>query len=146
VRLWAPNPSVARDVGTLLLVLWLPAIGNLVAFVIGRVHRTRAARRSFDPLSPFTPQALIALTAREAVLPPLAPDERACALVIGSEGFTARSSTPLAPWLASGGGQPMAVQFLRPELALPRLPAGTGFKLLVARAAVASGRVLESGQ
>ncbi|MES2785777.1 MAG: hypothetical protein V4684_09960 [Pseudomonadota bacterium] len=38
VRFWAPDPSAARDVGTLLLVLWLPAVGNLVAFAIGKVQ------------------------------------------------------------------------------------------------------------
>ena len=39
MRHWAPNPSVMRDMGTLLLVLWLPVIGNVVAFVINRVTR-----------------------------------------------------------------------------------------------------------
>ena len=39
MRYWAPNPSVTRDIGTLLLVLWLPVIGNVVAFVINRVTR-----------------------------------------------------------------------------------------------------------
>lgn len=38
IRYWAPNPSAARDVGTLLLVLWLPAVGNLVAFAIGKMR------------------------------------------------------------------------------------------------------------
>ncbi|MES2633543.1 MAG: hypothetical protein V4669_11260 [Pseudomonadota bacterium] len=37
VRYWAPNPSTARDVGTLMLVLWLPAVGNLVAFAISKM-------------------------------------------------------------------------------------------------------------
>jgi hypothetical protein len=146
VRHWAPNPSLARDIGTLLLVLWLPAIGNLVAFVIAQVHRRRAAGRTFDPAAPFTPHAQIELTALEAALPPLAPDERRCALVVGSEGFSARAAAPLAPWLAAGGVSPLAVQFLRPELALPRLLPGTECKLLVARTLLASGRVLEAGR
>ena len=30
MRQWAPNPSLMRDVGTLLLVLWLPVIGNVI--------------------------------------------------------------------------------------------------------------------
>jgi hypothetical protein len=41
IRHWADNPSVARDVGTLLMVLWLPAVGNLVAFLIAKVRQTR---------------------------------------------------------------------------------------------------------
>ena len=42
VRYWAPNPSTARDIGTLLLVMWLPAVGNLVSFVIREWHRRRS--------------------------------------------------------------------------------------------------------
>ena len=41
IRYWAPNPSTARDIGTLLLVMWLPAVGNLVAFVVRQLHKRR---------------------------------------------------------------------------------------------------------
>jgi len=33
IREMAPNPSVLRDIGTLMLVLWLPAVGNLVCYL-----------------------------------------------------------------------------------------------------------------
>ncbi len=42
MRYWAPNPSATRDIGTLLLVLWLPAVGNLVSFVVREWHRRRS--------------------------------------------------------------------------------------------------------
>jgi hypothetical protein len=42
VRYWATNPSTARDIGTLLLVMWLPAVGNLISFVIREWHRRRS--------------------------------------------------------------------------------------------------------
>ena len=60
MRWWAGNPSLARDIGTLLLALWLPAVGNIVAFAIRRwraapaggrgIHRAgRNARRRHRP-------------------------------------------------------------------------------------------------
>ena len=53
IRHWADNPSTLRDVGTLMLVLWLPAVGNLVGFVIrefpGWNQRFRAMRRPPPP-------------------------------------------------------------------------------------------------
>ena len=42
MRYWAPNPSVTRDIGTLLMVMWLPAIGNLVAFAVRQLHKRRS--------------------------------------------------------------------------------------------------------
>jgi hypothetical protein len=41
MRYWAADPSLARQIGTLLLVLWLPAVGNLVAFVSARCQHAR---------------------------------------------------------------------------------------------------------
>ena len=32
LRWLAPQPSLARDMGSLLLVLWLPIIGNIIAY------------------------------------------------------------------------------------------------------------------
>ena len=42
MRYWAPNPSTARDIGTLLLVMWLPAVGNLVSFVVREWNKRRS--------------------------------------------------------------------------------------------------------
>jgi hypothetical protein len=42
MRYWAPNPSTARDIGTLLLVMWLPAVGNIVSFVMREWHKRRS--------------------------------------------------------------------------------------------------------
>jgi uncharacterized membrane protein len=42
VRYFAPNPSVTRDIGTLLMVMWLPAVGNLVAFAVRQLHKRRS--------------------------------------------------------------------------------------------------------
>lgn len=148
MRQWADRPSLARDIGTLLLVLWLPIIGNVVAFVITRVQSARRARRTtgFAPHAVFTPHLLVEVTPldpRTSAVPVLSTDERSCTLVVGNEGFTARATVPLAQWLAGGEAQSVALQLLRPALALPRLPAGAEFRVLAGRSVVGSGRVLE---
>ena len=144
LRQWAANPSITRDIGTLLLVLWLPIIGNVVAYVIKRVHgaRLRARLTGFAPDAAFAPHLLVEV---EPLAPAPAPsnEERNCTLVIGEEGFTARASVPLAEWLAAGEARSVELQLLRPGLALPRLRAGATFSVLAGRSVVASGRVLE---
>jgi hypothetical protein len=139
VRQWAPNPSLARDVGTLLLVLWLPVIGQVVAFVIARL-RPRRPGLGFGPGAPFSPHVLVELTSQPDARPPLPPNERCCTLAIGNEGFTARLPVPLAQWLA--GDEAMQVQFLRPGVALPRFTAGAEFTVLVGQAVAGQGRVV----
>lgn len=144
IRQWADKPSITRDIGTLLLVLWLPIIGNVVAYVITRVQGARRARRAMG----FAPDAAFIAHLRVEVqplapAPVLSPVERNCTLVIGQEGFTARSTAPLKQWLAAGNAGPVELQLLRPGLALPRLSAGASFSILVGQLAAASGRVLE---
>ena len=145
IRQWADNPSITRDIGTLLLVLWLPVIGNVVAFVIMRVQSARRARRSagFAPESPFIAHLRVEVLPL-APAPVFSKEERNCTLVIAQEGFTARSTTPLAQWLTAGATCPVELQLLRPELALPRLPAGTSFSILAGFLVVARGRVLQA--
>jgi hypothetical protein len=141
MRYWAADPSVARQIGTLLLVLWLPAVGNLVAFVI-RTLPARARRPTgFGAARAFTPQLIVRISPLEAGASP-APDESRFTLVVGSEGFTARTAVPLSQVLAGTGTPPeVLLELLRPKLALPRLPPGTRFHLLVGQVAVAEGTV-----
>lgn len=146
IRFFAPNPSLAHDIGTLLLVLWVPAIGNVIAFLVNRFRRRRAALGAFRGL-PFAPQLLVELTpfAREVrpPMPHLDPQQDNCTLVVGSDGFTARISEPLLVWLSHGEAQTVQLQFLRPEVALPRLPAETRFRVLADATVVGEGRVLD---
>ena len=104
MRQWSGNPSLARDIGTLLLVLWLPIIGNVVAFVITRVHRARrtSPAAGFAPDAAFTPHLLVEVTAAGARAPALSNEERNCTLVVGHEGFTARAAD--APGAMAGAG------------------------------------------
>jgi hypothetical protein len=64
-------------------------------------------------------------------------DGNDCLLVIGQEGFRARTAAPLPPTAAT-----IDFELLRPALGLPRLPSGAIFQVLVGTRLVASGRVL----
>jgi hypothetical protein len=141
VRLWAPNPSLARDIGTLLLVLWLPVIGNIISFALARV-RQRRGRHAFADDAPFRPQLRVELTAAPGQVRLKAP-ERQCTLVVGTEGFTARLGIPLAQWMTGDQPQALAVELLRPALALPRMASGTTFTVFAGATVVGEGRVLE---
>lgn len=145
MRIWADNPSLARDVGTLLLVLWLPAVGNIVGFAIGRWRAAQARRPPFDPAAPFHGHLLVEL-ARSGSPAAGGTDAGLCTLVVGSEGFTARLAQPLGRWLAGPQPAVLQVQLLRPALALPRLPAGAVFSVLAGTTPVGTGRVLEVQQ
>lgn len=139
IRLLAPNPSTLRDIGSLMLVLWVPVIGNVIAFL---VHRIKIRRTPFD--DPFAPELLVELS-------PLAPPPRlaqplageGCALVVGTEGFTVRLSQPLAGWLERGKPVQVEAQFLKPQMALALFPADTTFRVVAHQQLVGQGRVLQ---
>jgi hypothetical protein len=141
MRVGAPKPSLARDIGTLLLVLWLPVIGNIIGFVIGRVARMRQ-RHAFAPGAAFTPHLLAELSARPGQVR-LKREQRRCTLVIGNEGFTARLAAPLSQWLAAAQPRSVELELLRPEIALPRFTPGAEFTLHAGAATLGSGRVLQ---
>lgn len=144
MRFWADDPSLARDIGTLLLVLWLPAVGNIVAFAIRRWRAAHPQRLPFEGAT-FQGHLLVEL-ARAGPAASAGMDGGLCTLVVGSEGFTARLAQPLAGWLAGPQPAVLQVELLRPALALPRLPAGTVFSVLAGTRGVGTGRVLEVHQ
>jgi len=143
MRYFASDPSLAHDIGTLLLVLWLPAVGNLVAFAVRQWHVRVRRRTDFDAAQAFSPQLVARIVPLEAHKLAGAPDSRRCTIAIGNEGFTARTAAPLAQLLADGGvPRDLPLELLRPGLALPRLAAGTTFQLLAGNLAVGDGTVL----
>ncbi len=137
IRHFAPNPSTLRDIGTLMLVLWLPAVGNLVAYLIRRLPKRPPPVRpatEFAPDAPFTPHL-------QAELKPARGKATwqggtRCMLVKGRNAFTARLERPL-----SGEDERMGIELLHPAAALPHLAAGEAFHVVVGRTAVAAGRV-----
>ena len=89
LRHFAAPGSTARDVGTLLMVLWLPVIGSVVAWLFAKLRRTApgaADSSDFEARSAFHPHALVELTMRASQLPsedvPIAEGEYRCALVV----------------------------------------------------------------
>ncbi|HVE53228.1 MAG TPA: hypothetical protein VNB23_07560 [Ramlibacter sp.] len=148
VRNFAPDPSPLRDVGTLLLVLWLPAVGNLVAYLIRKIpaRPSRRPANTFAAGSAFQPQ-LRAEIDTEGIAPhvaaPLAAGATGFMVVKGRHAFTARMERPLVEALAAAGRQVIGVELLHPGAALSHLGAGEEFHVVVGRTAVAKGRVVE---
>ena len=145
LRWLAPQPSLARDMGSLLLVLWLPIIGNIIAWVVARAHKPKNAPPGFAPDSPFTPSAHITLTLLAAEVPSQSRPIRAglfhCMVVVGHEAFSARLQVPPDAEPVPEVAQPLEVEFLRPEVALPKLKPGTDFTLLSGRTLLGRGQV-----
>jgi len=145
MRYWAPDPSLARDIGTLLLVLWLPAVGNLIAFLVRQWAMRKVRRTSFDPASAFVAHLVVRISSIDAQPLPahlLSQAGNRCTVALGTEGFTARTSVPLLR-VIDGMDRPqdVSMELLRPELALPRLPPGSRFQLLAGQVAIAQGTV-----
>ena len=145
LRWLAPQPSLARDMGSLLLVLWLPIIGNIIAWVVAQAHKLKNAPPGFAPDSPFTPSAHITLTLLAAEVPAQSRPIRAglfhCMVVVGHEAFSARLQVPSHAEPVPEVAQPLEVEFLRPEVALPKLKPGTDFTLLSGRTLLGRGQV-----
>jgi len=144
MRHWAPDPSLQRDIGTVLLVLWLPAVGNLVAFIIARLPRRPRAANGFAATSPFKPHvnAQINPLPRADVAIALEPFGQQCTLVVGNKGFTARLAQPLAQWFDAGTAGAVELELLHPEPGLRELRPGVVFYLAAGTTAIGEGRVI----
>lgn len=140
--------STARDVGTLLMLLWLPIIGNVIAWLIAKLRRPVAAEPvGFEAGSTFHPHALVEFTLRASQLPSedslVLEGEHRCALVVDNEGFSARWIVAPGQAFRRGTAQTLQVEFLKPAIALPRFQRDAAFRMLVAESFVGDGRVLE---
>ncbi len=145
IRGMAPDPSITRDVGTLMLVLWLPAIGNLIAYLSKKLPRGSSPPTRFSPDVPFS--ADIEVNLQRLALPvalarPIPTDQLATVLV-GRRGFSVRFAISIEDWLAGDGDATMALELLRPSAALAHLQDGTRFHLLSGPLPVAKGVVLQ---
>ncbi|MDB5751492.1 MAG: hypothetical protein JWP65_1913 [Ramlibacter sp.] len=145
IRHFADNPSTLRDVGTLLLVLWLPAVGNLIGFLVRKIPRRAPPATEFADASVFSPHLQVRLeptTESAGMLAALDPATHTCTVIVGRRGFTARLAEPLAQVLDSETSQLAPIEFLHPAGALAQLVPGTDFFLLAGTTAVARGRVV----
>ena len=137
IRLWAPNPSSLRDLGSLMLVLWVPVIGNVIAFLVRRI---KLRRTPFD--FPFAPDLLVEMSPLSPPPPLAQPLADGCALIVGTEGFTVRLSQPLAGWLKAGAAIQLQAQFLKPKMARALFAPETPFRIVAQQQLVGQGRVL----
>jgi hypothetical protein len=144
IRHFAPDPSTLRDVGTLMLVLWLPAVGNLIGYLIRKMQRRAAQANDFPQGAAFTPHLevrLQALDVAEDLLAAIAPGERRCIVLVGTQAFRARLAVPLAQVIGATGEQTVGLELLRPAMGLAQLAVDSEFHLLAGNTAVASGQV-----
>ncbi|HEX2546699.1 MAG TPA: hypothetical protein VHL79_17590 [Ramlibacter sp.] len=144
IRTMAPEPSTLRDVGTLMLVLWLPVIGNLVAWLLRKIKVKAPPSREFPTGIAFVED--LQVHAQVLALPPgllasVNAQDRRCTVLLGQQGFTARLPQPAAQVFATPGERTLSLQFLRPEVALKALKPGTAVHVLVGTTAAATGRV-----
>ena len=145
LRYYAADPSTLRDVGTLLLVLWLPAVGNLVAYLIGKLPRRAARVTDFATGSSFTPHLQVDVVGTgipSVLLDAISPTDPRCTLVVKRNGYSARLNQPVAQTLAIAGQRFLTLELLHPAVALDALREDTEFHLLVATTAVGKGRVV----
>jgi hypothetical protein len=149
IRHFAAPGSTVRDVGTLMMLLWLPIIGNVISWSVSKLRRPAVPQPSpFEALGAFHPHARVELTLRAAALPSedtaVAPGEHRCALVVGSEAFSVRWWAPADQALRRGTARRLEVEFLAPALARLRFLPETRFRMLVGDSFVGDGIVLEA--
>jgi hypothetical protein len=145
IRKFAPSPSTLHDVGTLLLVMWLPAVGNLIAYFVGKIPRSAPPATDFAADAAFAPQLQLRVEATPLpadTLASLDPAERRCTVLVGRRGFTGRFGQPVAQLLATQGEQLLPFELLHPRVALKHLAVGTDGHLLAGRTAVARAKVV----
>jgi hypothetical protein len=133
IRHLAPAGSLPYDIGTLLLVMWVPAVGNIIGYLMGRWSASRGRSAAY-PLPPFAPHIRAAL--QWAAAPP-APGEHGCIVIVDSQGFTARAVVP-----TEEGEGVIEIEFLVPQAALPHFPADAPFSLVQGRSVIGRGKVL----
>ncbi|MES2534029.1 MAG: hypothetical protein V4636_23490 [Pseudomonadota bacterium] len=153
IRQRATPGTTTRDIGTLLMLLWIPIVGNIIAWLVAQIRRkppaalpSTTAATDFDPAAPFAPQLQVSLTLRPPQLPsedvPLAEGQYRCALVVDNQGFTARWVVQPGESMRRGQAQDIGIEFLSPALALPRFAPDTVFRMMVGESFIADGRVL----
>lgn len=147
LRHYAPAPSTLHDVGTLLLVMWLPAVGNFVGWLVRKLPRSAPPPTDFPAGSAFVPQVEVRLDpvpTPEGWLAALDAHERRAVLLVGRHGFTVRLAAPVREWLAQAPAPTLWVELLRPASARKALMPGTTLHMLVGTTVVAQGKVLSA--
>jgi len=146
MRQFSAQGSMLRDIGTLLMLLWLPIVGNIIAWLVARMRRSPApGSETFGAPDTFKPHALVEITLRAAKLPsedaPLAVGEHRCALVVGNDGFSARWFVRPGESVRRGKTHSLQIEFLAPALALQKLQPPAAFRMLEGGAFIGDGQI-----
>lgn len=154
VRRYADPASTTHDVATLLMLLWIPAVGNIIGWLIGRARLLRQRRKAASrPVPPdfasgaaFQPHAVMKVQLRPASVPaedgPVRAGLHRCALVVENQGFSARWRLPADIAMRRGQMREVEVEFVTPALALAHVAAGTPFRMLVGESFIGDGQVV----
>lgn len=140
----APADSTLYTLGALFTVLWIPIAIYAFIKLSDWLFKGRKGPRSFASDTPVVHHLRIEATFRGAVAFERDAEDASlqCLLLVDSQAFTVRLLRPLGALPQPGETTLVDVQFLRPAVALPHLPAGTEFHIVVGRDAVGSGKVL----
>lgn len=147
-RQLAPTGTL-RNVGTLLMLLWLPIVGNIIGWLVQKLRARRALAVPPEPDYPgaFQGHVRVELTLRPSQVPrhnaPLGQGDHRAALVLADEGFSARWIVPAGDALPRGTPKTIDMEFLAPATARPRFEPGTAFRVLIGESFIGDGRVLQ---
>ena len=143
LRSFSAPQSTPYYVGTLLMVMWVPIVGNIISFIVNRFRRAAPEPPSFS--EPFVPHVGVELklqSEQSLDLPREEQDGRIhCLFISGTEGFSARVSLRKSH-AAVSKLLPAEAQFLVPAVALPKFPIGATFLLMQGRSSIGTGQVL----
>jgi hypothetical protein len=153
VRHYAEPGSSLRDVSTVMMLLWLPVVGSIVGWCYGKLRSKKPAAPAvsavpagFAPGQAFQPHAMVEFALRPAPVPvddvPIPAGMHQCVLVVGHQGFLMRWQVSAGEFLPRGQTHALPVEFLSPHKALPQLPAGTPFRMMVGEAFIGDGRMV----
>ena len=157
VALWyfSPRNSSLATAGLVLaLICFVPVAYSFGPFLF--LPQKRGGLSGWQtPLSPQAefaqgipvPELLVAMRLLEPARGgrglPMRSGRHTFALVLGTEGYTVRFDLPEGGVLDAEHEQLVAVQFLRPELALQHFVAGTQFRMLTSQGVIGEGKVIE---
>jgi len=131
----SPAESSLKGVGVAFMIAWLPGVAWFTVWFARKRAPLVGAPPGFARNAPLSVHGggLVALT--QSLTPTTSGGDSEvvhCLLLLGTEGFTARLWRPGSShsW-AAGHPDRVNVQFLRPELALPRFAANAVAQILV---------------
>ncbi|MBA3599214.1 MAG: hypothetical protein H0W40_17830 [Methylibium sp.] len=144
LRSFSAPQSTPYYLGTLLMVMWVPVVGNVISFFAKKFRPSVPVPPTFSSSMPFVAQVVVELKLHSEQAPALPRREQDgkihCLFITGTEGFSVRVS--LLESHIAGEAVGAEAQFLLPAAALPKFPVGSSFHLMQGRLGFGTGQVL----